>query len=125
MKTVILAGGMGTRLAEETVVRPKPMVEIGGRPILWHIMNIYAAHGLNDFVIACGYRGDMIKQYFCNFYLHNADVEVDLRQGRVNLHNSRAPDWKVHLIDTGLQTQTGGRIKRLARWLGRQPFLMT
>src|SRR5262245_58527432 len=118
MKTIILAGGMGTRLAEETTVRPKPMVEIGGRPILWHIMNIFAGYRHKDFLVACGYRSEMIKEYFCNFCLHSADVEVDLAQGRVKLHNARAPDWKVKLIDTGVHTETGGRIKRLRPWLG-------
>jgi glucose-1-phosphate cytidylyltransferase len=125
MKTVILAGGLGSRLAEETVVRPKPMVEIGGRPILWHIMNIYAAHGFSDFVVACGYKGEVIKEYFSNFYLHDADVCVHLRDGRVELHNNRGPDWRVTLVDTGLHTSTGGRIRRLRPWLNEEPFLMT
>ncbi|RMD63771.1 glucose-1-phosphate cytidylyltransferase, partial [Candidatus Parcubacteria bacterium] len=124
MKAVILAGGLGTRLSEETTVKPKPMVEIGGRPILWHIMNIYAASGIDEFCIACGYKGEVIKEYFANFHLHLADVSVDLGKGKVTFHNSRAPDWKVHLIDTGAQTQTGGRLLRLKPWLN-ETFMMT
>lgn len=125
MKVVILAGGMGTRLAEETAVRPKPMVEIGGRPILWHIMGIYAAQGFSEFVVACGYKGEMIKEYFANFALHAADVSIEMATGRVDLHNQRSPNWQVNLIDTGLSTQSGGRIKRLAKWLNGETFLMT
>jgi glucose-1-phosphate cytidylyltransferase len=125
VKTVILAGGLGSRLAEETNVRPKPMVEIGGRPILWHIMNIYAAHGFREFVIACGYKGDMIKQYFSGFHLYDADMTVHLRHGKVQLLNARAPDWTVTLVDTGFMTSTGGRIKRVEAWLGNETFLMT
>lgn len=125
MKVVILAGGLGTRLAEETIIRPKPMVEIGGRPVLWHIMNIYAVYGFNDFVIACGYKGEYIKEYFRDFYMHNADIIVDLKRGVVDVHNNRGPDWKITLIDTGVKTQTGGRLKRLQRWLGNQTFMMT
>ncbi|CAN5828594.1 MAG: glucose-1-phosphate cytidylyltransferase [Gemmatimonadetes bacterium] len=125
MKTVILAGGLGSRLAEETVIRPKPMVEIGGRPVLWHIMNLYAAHGFNDFVVACGYKGEMIKEYFSNFHLHNADLCIRLRDGKVELHNNRGPDWRVTLVDTGFSTSTGGRIKRLGPWLENEPFMMT
>ena len=125
MKVAILAGGLGTRLSEETAVRPKPMVEIGGRPILWHIMNVYASFGFNEFVVACGYKGEFIKEYFSNFYLHNADISVDLSKGAVDLHNNRAPDWKIDLVDTGAGTDTGGRIKRLKKWLGDEPFLMT
>lgn len=125
MKTVILAGGMGSRLAEETVVRPKPMVEIGGWPILWHIMSIYAAHCHNEFIVACGYKGHMIKEYFCNLPRHHADLSIDLRTGHVETQDNRAPDWRVDLIDTGVQTMTGGRIKRLAKHLASQPFMMT
>jgi glucose-1-phosphate cytidylyltransferase len=113
MKTVILAGGMGSRLAEETAVRPKPMVEIGGRPILWHIMSIYAAQGFTDFTVAAGYKSEMIKEYFARFYLHLSDIRVDLATGTTELLNSRAPDWRVEIIDTGVHTMTGGRVKRL------------
>jgi len=125
MKVVILAGGLGTRLSEETTVRPKPMVEIGGRPILWHIMNIYAAAGFREFVVACGYKGEFIKEYFSNFQLHHADISIDLGKGTVDLHNERAPDWKIDLVDTGISTDTGGRVKRLKEWLGNETFLMT
>lgn len=125
MKAVILAGGLGTRLAEETAVRPKPMVEIGGKPMLWHIMNIFAAGGVKEFCIACGYKGEQIKEYFANFHLHHADLTVDMRTNSVHLRNSSAPDWCVHLVDTGMNTMTGGRIKRLASHLGDETFLMT
>ncbi len=118
MKAIILAGGMGSRLSEETALRPKPLVEIGGKPILWHIMNIYATHGIEEFVIALGYRGESIKQYFLGFYALNNDISVDLSTGETTIHNGgRQPNWKVHLVDTGLHTQTGGRLKRLRRWL--------
>ncbi|HFD91862.1 MAG TPA: glucose-1-phosphate cytidylyltransferase [Gammaproteobacteria bacterium] len=126
MKVAILAGGLGTRLSEETVIRPKPMVEIGGRPILWHIMNIYSAHGFNDFVLASGYKGECIKEYFANFHLHNSDICVDLRAGgKVELHNNRSPNWQVSIVDTGHQTDTGGRLKRLRPWLNDKTFMMT
>jgi len=124
MKTVILAGGMGSRLSEETVVRPKPMVEIGGNPILWHIMNIYSAFGLNEFIVALGYKGESIKKYFLNFYSLNNDVSIDLSCGRQVIHKSNQPNWKLHLIDTGLTTQTGGRIKRLKGWLEEEETFM-
>ena len=125
MKTVILAGGLGTRLAEETVLRPKPMVEIGGRPILWHIMNVYAAHGYKEFVVSGGYRCEVIKEYFCNFRMHTADVFVDLRGGQTTLLKTTAPDWRVAIVDTGLDTQTGGRIKGLEAMLKDGPFMAT
>jgi glucose-1-phosphate cytidylyltransferase len=125
MKTVILAGGMGTRLAEETGVRPKPMVEIGGRPILWHIMSIYASHGFREFVVACGYKGEMIKEYFRNFFYYDSDLSIDLGTGTVEVHTNRAPGWKVDLVDTGITTQTGGRVKRLAPWIGGASFMLT
>lgn len=125
MKVVILAGGLGTRLAEDTAVKPKPMVEIGGKPILWHIMNIYAAHGFRDFIVACGYKGELIKEYFSHFYLHHADVTFDLREGGEAVQNRRGPDWRVSLTDTGVRTQTGGRIKRLQPWIGVECFMMT
>lgn len=124
MKTVILAGGMGSRLSEETEVRPKPMVEIGGNPILWHIMNIYSAFGLNEFIVALGYKGESIKEYFLNFYAFNNDVSIDLSSGRQVIHEGNQPNWKLHLIDTGLTTQTGGRIKRLKGWLEKEETFM-
>lgn len=127
MKAVILAGGLGTRLSEETVLRPKPMVEIGGKPILWHIMKIYATHGIKEFIIALGYKGEMIKEYFLNFYTINKDISVDLSNGKTTIHDGKQhEDWKVHLIDTGLHTQTGGRLKRMSRWFGEdETFLFT
>ena len=124
MRAVILAGGLGSRLAEETVLRPKPMVEVGGKPILWHIMNIYAAHGVKEFVVACGYRAEVIKDYFLRFYAINNDITVDLATGRTTIHDGKQPDWKIHLVDTGLHTQTGGRLKRLESWLGDDETFM-
>jgi len=117
MKVVILAGGMGSRLSEETVLRPKPMVEIGGKPILWHIMNIYSCFDINEFVIALGYKGECIKEYFLNFHALNNDLFVDLETGEATIHSGRQPNWKIHLVDTGLNTQTGGRLKRIKPWL--------
>ena len=125
MKVVILAGGLGSRLQEETTVRPKPMVEIGGKPILWHILNIYAAHGFQEFVVALGYKGESIKDYFLNFYALNNDVTVDLASGEARIHRSAGPAWKVHLVDTGASTQTGGRLKRLAPHLSDGTFMLT
>ena len=126
MKAVILAGGFGSRLSEETQVKPKPMVEIGGRPILWHIMNIYGAHGVKEYVIACGYKAEVIKTYFLNFYALNNDLSIDLSTGNTIIHNGNHPGWKVHLVDTGLHTGTGGRLKRLERWLANdETFLFT
>lgn len=125
MKVVILAGGLGTRLAEETGLRPKPMVEIGNKPMLWHIMNIYAAHGLSDFVIACGYKGEVIKEYFRDFYLLNSDYVIDLSDGSVEVVESKGLDWRVAAVDTGQDTMTGGRIRRLAEWLGGERFMVT
>jgi glucose-1-phosphate cytidylyltransferase len=124
MKTIILAGGLGTRLSEETVLRPKPMVEVGGRPILWHILKIYAASGMNEFIIALGYKGETIKDYFLNFYTLNNDISVDLSTGQTTIHDGNQPNWKVHLVDTGLHTQTGGRLKRLRKWLGEDETFM-
>jgi glucose-1-phosphate cytidylyltransferase len=126
VKAVILAGGYGTRLAEETVLHPKPMVEIGGKPILWHIMKIYAHHGITDFVICLGYKGYVIKEYFANYVLHNADVTVDLAANAITYHENQAEPWRVTLVDTGLDTMTGGRIKRVAAYLEPdEPFCMT
>jgi glucose-1-phosphate cytidylyltransferase len=113
MKAVILAGGLGTRLSEETIVRPKPMVDIGGKPILWHIMKIYSAHGINDFVVCLGYRGYLIKEYFANYFLHSSDVTFDMKENRMHIHKADVEPWKVTLVETGLETQIGGRIKRI------------
>lgn len=125
MKVVILAGGKGTRLAEETSVRPKPMVEVGGKPILWHIMRIYAARGFNEFLVACGYKGELIKEYFHNFSIHSSDYFIDLASGNRTVVNGCGVDWRVGLIDTGLETMTGGRLLRLRRFLGDEPFMVT
>ncbi len=126
MKCVILAGGLGTRLAEETVRIPKPMVEIGGRPILWHIMKIYAAHGITDFVVCCGYKGYVIKEYFANYYLHGADVTFDLRKGATEIINNQTEPWRVTLIDTGQDSMTGGRLRRVMPYLkDEEAFCMT
>jgi glucose-1-phosphate cytidylyltransferase len=124
MRAIILAGGFGSRLSEETVLRPKPMVEVGGRPILWHIMNIFAAHGVTEFIIALGYRGEVIKDYFLNFFAFNNDMTVELASGKVKIHDGNQPKWKVHLIDTGLNTATGGRLKRLAPLLEEDETFM-
>lgn len=125
MQTVILAGGLGTRLAEETGSRPKPMVEIGGWPILWHIMNIYAAHGQRDFIISGGYKCEMIKEYFSNYKLHASDVHIDMAKGETTLTQTKSPDWQVSIVDTGIATQTGGRIKLLEPRLRGGPFMAT
>ncbi len=125
MKAVILAGGRGTRLAEETGTRPKPMVEIGGKPMLWHIMNLYAAHGFKDFLVACGYRCEMIKEYFRNIFIHSNDYIIDLRDNSLNVLNPSTIDWRVGVIDTGLDTMTGGRIGRLRPWLDAETFMVT
>jgi glucose-1-phosphate cytidylyltransferase len=125
MKVVILAGGRGTRLAEETTTRPKPMVEIGGAPILWHVMNIYASHGFKEFLIACGYKGEMIKEYFYNFLVHRSDYFLDLRSGSRTVVNTNGVDWQIGVIDTGLDTMTGGRLLRLRQWIGNETFMVT
>jgi len=125
MKAVILAGGFGTRISEETTVRPKPMVEIGDKPILWHIMKSFYAHGISDFVICCGYKGFAIKEYFANYLLHTSDVTIDVRNERMDIHRTDAEDWRVSLIDTGLETMTGGRLKRVQEYLDDEPFCMT
>jgi glucose-1-phosphate cytidylyltransferase len=125
MKVAILAGGLGSRLQEETTTRPKPMVEIGGRPILWHILNIYAAYGFREFVVALGYKGEFVKDYFLNFYALNNDLTVDLASGAAKVNRGNGPDWKIHLVDTGASTQTGGRVKRLRSHLQESTFLLT
>ena len=127
MKAVILAGGLGSRLSEETTLRPKPMVEIGGKPILWHIMKTYSCHGINEFIVALGYKAEVVKDYFLRFYAINNDLTIDLASGSTTIHkNGHQTDWKVHLADTGLYTQTGGRLKRLQKWLDQEEtFLFT
>lgn len=125
MKVVLLAGGLGTRLAEETDVRPKPMVEIGGMPILWHIMKIYSNYGYNDFVICLGYKGYLIKEYFANYFLHQSDVTISLKNNRVKVHTSHAESWNITLVDTGNETMTGGRIKRIQPHIGNEAFMLT
>jgi len=125
MKAVILAGGMGTRISEETQVRPKPMVEIGGRPILWHIMKVYAHHGVRDFIVCLGYKGYVIKEYFANYFIHNSDVTFHLSDNRVDVHQRNAEPWSVTLVDTGDKTQTGGRLKRVKSYIGNDTFCMT
>lgn len=125
MKVALLAGGLGTRLSEETVLKPKPMVEIGGQPILWHIMKGYATYGFKEFVIALGYKGEVIKDYFINYRNRAHSLSVCLSSGEITVHNGESEDWKVHLLDTGLQTQTGGRIKQIIQFLGNETFMMT
>jgi len=125
MKAVILAGGLGTRISEETHLKPKPMIEIGGRPILWHIMKLYSAHGVNDFIICCGYKGYVIKEYFANYFLHMSDVSFDMSNNTMQVHQQKAEPWKVTLVDTGDDTQTGGRLKRIAKYLGDEDFCFT
>ena len=125
MKVVLLAGGFGTRLSEETNVRPKPMVEIGGKPILWHIMKIYSSYGFNEFVVLLGYKGYHIKEYFTNYFLHQSDVTVDLKDNSMEVHNNHSEPWKVTLLDTGLHTMTGGRIKKAQDFIGEESFMMT
>ena len=125
MKAVILAGGLGTRLSEETALKPKPMVEIGGRPILWHIMKLYSAHGVRDFVICLGYRGYVIKEYFANYFLHMSDVTFDIAGNRMEVHQASAEPWRVTLIDTGDDTMTGGRLRRVRSYLGTEDFCFT
>jgi glucose-1-phosphate cytidylyltransferase len=126
MKAVILAGGLGTRISEETSLRPKPMVEIGGRPILWHILKIYSHHGIHDFIICCGYKGYVIKEFFANYFLHTSDVTFDMKENKMTVHNSDAEPWNVTLVDTGEDTGTGGRLRRIAKYLeGEEAFCMT
>ncbi|WP_343567427.1 glucose-1-phosphate cytidylyltransferase [Sphingobacterium sp.] len=125
MKVVLLAGGLGTRLMEETEARPKPMVEIGGKPILWHIMKIYEAYGFNDFIICLGYKGQAIKEYFLNYYLYNSDVTIELEKNKVDVHFSNSESFKVTLVDTGLHTNTAGRIKRIEKYIANETFMLT
>lgn len=125
MKAVILAGGFGTRISEATEYIPKPMVEIGGKPIIWHIMKIYSHYGINEFIICCGYKGYVIKEYFANYFRHNCDMTVDLSNDSISIHNNKSEQWKVTLIDTGLHTMTGGRIKRVQQYVGNETFCLT
>ncbi|MEO7767068.1 MAG: glucose-1-phosphate cytidylyltransferase [Ferruginibacter sp.] len=125
MKAVILAGGMGTRISEATHLIPKPMVEVGGKPIIWHVMKTYAAHGINEFIICCGYKGYMIKEYFANYFRHNSDITIDLANNSLEIHDNYSEPWKITLIDTGLNTMTGGRVKRIQKYIGDETFLLT
>lgn len=125
MKVVILAGGHGTRISEESHLRPKPMIEIGGKPIMWHIMKYYSHFGFHDFVICCGYKGYVIKEFFADYFLHNSDITFDLQNNQLEIHNNSSEPWKVTCVDTGLNTMTGGRIKRIQKFIGNEPFLMT
>lgn len=125
MKAVILAGGLGTRISEESHLRPKPMIEIGGRPMLWHILKIYSAYGINEFVICCGYRGYMIKEYFANYFLHMSDVTIDLVRNSMEVHHRHAEPWLITLVDTGLETMTGGRLRRVREYLNSESFCLT
>jgi glucose-1-phosphate cytidylyltransferase len=125
MKVVILAGGLGTRISEETTLKPKPMIEVGGQPLLWHIMKYYSHYGFNEFVICLGYKGYVIKEYFANYFLHNSDVTFDLRRDTVEIHLAKAEPWRVTLVDTGTSSMTGGRIKRIAPYVGDKTFLLT
>lgn len=125
MKTLILAGGLGTRLSEETEIKPKPMVQIGDKPILWHIMKIYSHYGYNDFVILLGYKGYYIKEYFANYFLHQSDITIDLAENKISVHNNYSEPWKITLVDTGIETMTGGRIKRVQEYVGNETFMLT
>lgn len=125
MKVVILAGGRGTRISEESHLRPKPMIEIGGKPILWHIMKLYGYYGYNDFIICAGYKQHVIKEWFANYYLHNSDVTFDLKENSMEVHSTYSEPWRVSIIDTGLNTMTGGRVKRIREYTGNEPFLLT
>ncbi len=125
MKAVILAGGLGTRISEETHLKPKPMIEVGGRPILWHILKMYSTHGINDFIICCGYKGYVIKEYFANYFLHMSDVTFDMANNKMEVHQQKAEPWKITLVDTGDDTLTGGRLKRVRQYLGSEDFCFT
>jgi glucose-1-phosphate cytidylyltransferase len=124
MKAVLLAGGLGTRISEESASRPKPMIEVGGKPIIWHIMKMYAAHGINEFIVCCGYKGYVIKEYFANYFLHQSDVTIDMATNNIEVHHKKAEPWKITLVDTGEETQTGGRLKRVADYVDGD-FCMT
>jgi glucose-1-phosphate cytidylyltransferase len=125
MKVLILAGGFGTRLSEQTEIKPKPMVEIGGKPILWHILKIYSTYGYNDFVILLGYKGYVIKEFFANYFLHQSDLTIDIKNNKIEIHDNYSENWKITLVDTGADTLTGGRIKRAAKFVDNEPFLLT
>ena len=125
MKAVILAGGLGTRISEESHLKPKPMIEIGGKPMLWHIMKIYSAHGINDFIVCCGYKGYIIKEYFANYFLHMSDVTFDMANNKMQVHQASADPWRVTLVDTGDDSRTGGRLKRVSSYLDDEPFCFT
>lgn len=125
MKAVILAGGLGTRISEETYLKPKPMIDVGGRPILWHVLKIYSAHGINDFIICAGYKGYVIKEYFANYFLHMSDVTFDMKNNRMEVHNQRSEPWRVTIVDTGESTMTGGRLKKVQDYVGNESFCLT
>jgi len=125
MKVVILAGGMGTRISEESHLKPKPMIEIGGKPIIWHIMKIYASYGYNDFIVCCGYKGNVIKEYFINYFLYNSDISVEVGNNKIDVHYSNAESFKVTLVDTGLETNTAGRIKKIEKYVKGETFMLT
>lgn len=125
MKVVILAGGFGTRISEESVLKPKPMIEIGGKPILWHIMKLYSYYGFNEFVICAGYKQHMIKEYFSDYFLHMSDITFDIANNKMTIHNTNSEPWKVTVVDTGLNTMTGGRVKRIQQYIGNEPFMLT
>ena len=125
MRAVILAGGMGTRISEESNIKPKPMIEVGGKPILWHIMKLYSSHGIHDFIICCGYKGYVIKEYFANYFLHMSDVTFDMKSNSMKVHQNHAEPWSVTVVDTGQETMTGGRLKRVRQYLNEEPFCFT
>lgn len=125
MKVILLAGGLGTRLSEETILKPKPMVEIGSMPIIWHIMKMYSYYGFNEFIVCLGYKGYMIKEYFANYFLHKSDVTINLTNNSIQIHDSHAEPWTITLVDTGINSMTGGRIKRVQKYIGNEPFLLT
>lgn len=125
MKVLLLAGGLGTRISEETHLKPKPMIEIGGKPILWHIMKMYSHYGFNDFTVLLGYKGYVVKEFFANYFLHQSDVTVDLAENKITIHNNKSEPWKITLLDTGLHSMTGGRILRARKYIGEEPFMLT